>query len=514
MKKAIAYLRCSDPRQDKSIGAQRDEITKRADADGFVIVRWFADDGLSGTRSDRPRYRAMLKASRAGQFRSDGVVRVYLWKLNRLGRNQRATLEALHVLEEVGGLRVVSLTEAESEDAKIRKAFRGFVTLMDELYCDSLAEDVHRGMLSRARQGFWVNGRPPYGYRIQHDEQGKNGRLSVESTEADVVRRAAQLYLGGLGFKAVAARLTREQIPPPSREAKVKTSRPAGMWRSKHVRSMFTNPAYRGSIAYQGQVVCEDAHEAILDGVTWDAIQAICKARYRKPGKAGTLNRGEVGVLRPYMRCGICGGSMKLNRGGRAKSGWIWYYVCQNRAENVESCRGISAKMDHADKVLLEAIEGQLLTPEALDHLIRETIERMGSTADQQALEAREGLQGQLEKLDVQLANITHAVGLGGIRAEDAGRYTAPIHVEHDRITRELAALPEPRPVPRFEDVDRDAFREALVDAWRSKDMGIRRRALDRLIDNIVLEPGSATISYSWKAEPSDYHHHAPYGPL
>ena len=38
-----AYLRCSDPRQDKSIEQQREEILRRAEADGVTIPpgNWF-----------------------------------------------------------------------------------------------------------------------------------------------------------------------------------------------------------------------------------------------------------------------------------------------------------------------------------------------------------------------------------------------------------------------------------------------------------------------------------------
>ena len=45
-----AYLRCSDPRQDKSIEQQRNEVSKRAAADGVTIPDdlWFIDEGLSG----------------------------------------------------------------------------------------------------------------------------------------------------------------------------------------------------------------------------------------------------------------------------------------------------------------------------------------------------------------------------------------------------------------------------------------------------------------------------------
>ena len=38
-----AYLRCSDPRQDKSVQQQKEEIERRAAADGVVIPasNWF-----------------------------------------------------------------------------------------------------------------------------------------------------------------------------------------------------------------------------------------------------------------------------------------------------------------------------------------------------------------------------------------------------------------------------------------------------------------------------------------
>ena len=51
-----AYLRCSDPRQDKSIDQQRVEIERRAAVDGVVIPpeNWFIDEGISG-RSARKR---------------------------------------------------------------------------------------------------------------------------------------------------------------------------------------------------------------------------------------------------------------------------------------------------------------------------------------------------------------------------------------------------------------------------------------------------------------------------
>ena len=63
-----AYLRCSDPRQDKSIDQQRDEITRRAQADGVIIPpeNWFIDEGISGrTAKKRKAYQDLLRAAEA-----------------------------------------------------------------------------------------------------------------------------------------------------------------------------------------------------------------------------------------------------------------------------------------------------------------------------------------------------------------------------------------------------------------------------------------------------------------
>ena len=50
-----AYLRCSDPRQDKSIEQQREEIERRCATEGVVIPpeNWFVDEGLSGRTADK-----------------------------------------------------------------------------------------------------------------------------------------------------------------------------------------------------------------------------------------------------------------------------------------------------------------------------------------------------------------------------------------------------------------------------------------------------------------------------
>ena len=117
-----AYLRCSDPRQDKSIEQQRIEIERRAKADGVVIPaeNWFIDEGFTGRAARKRRaYQAMIRCVEAQKERRRGrqrrlnqrepIERLYVWAFSRLARNMTDCLRALAVLEEAD-IEVVSLT--------------------------------------------------------------------------------------------------------------------------------------------------------------------------------------------------------------------------------------------------------------------------------------------------------------------------------------------------------------------------------------------------------------------
>ena len=92
-----AYLRCSDPRQDKSIDQQREEILRRAEADGVTIPpgNWFIDEGISGRSTKRrasylhliKRAEAQRDAIHAKKKGAPRVDRLYVWAFSRVARN-------------------------------------------------------------------------------------------------------------------------------------------------------------------------------------------------------------------------------------------------------------------------------------------------------------------------------------------------------------------------------------------------------------------------------------------
>ena len=248
-----AYLRCSDPRQDKSIEQQREEILKRASADGVVIPpeNWFVDEGISGrstkNRKSYLRLIARAEAQRDARYAKKKnapapIDRLYVWAVSRVARNMFDCLRALATLDDAE-IRVVSLTEPDAGDKSITKLIRPILAWLNERYSEELSKNVIRGMRSQAEKGYWQYGHAPFGYAVV------DGRLVVtDETRAafEAVQRIFRDYVDGVdGGMRIAERLTREGIQPPAR-ADIDRAYAPGCWRPKHIQNILTSRTYLG----------------------------------------------------------------------------------------------------------------------------------------------------------------------------------------------------------------------------------------------------------------------------
>ena len=82
----------------------------------------------------------------------------------------------------------------------------------------------------------------------------------------------------------------------------------------------------------------------------------------------------------------------------------------------------------------------------------------------------------------------------------------APLRAQRDTAKLQLAALPAQREMPPTDEIDADAFRAAVLEAWAERPMEERRDALGQLVEKITLSPGGVKISYG-------YCHQFPFGP-
>jgi site-specific DNA recombinase len=506
-----AYLRCSDPSQDKSIDQQRQEIERRATAEGVVIPpeNWFIDEGISGRSTKRRNsYRRLIQrgeeqkeAMRLRQMTDRPPVdRLYVWAFSRIARNMFDCLKAIATLDDAE-IDIVSLTEPDVGDKSMRKLIRPILAWLAERYSEELSANVQRGMASQAKKGFWAYGTVSFGYEAVAVEGGKKLVVSEETREDfEVVQRIFRIADEGQdGARRIAERLTREGVKPPSVSHHPREVAP-GMWRARHVHNILKNPVYCGHTKNKGEVVCRDTHEAAVDDETFARILAKRKlrARVRKGGGgngANPLRAGENGVLTPFLRCGSCGGRVTLvastHKGERS-----WRYFCGTRRDNKSACPGISVRVDRLDALVMETIEKKVLAPENVQILLDETLDALAHSDDDHAAAERERLTGQIAELDrkIRLA-ATHAIN-GMMDEADAKAITAPLVAQRETARLHLAALPSQPTTLTADQVSPDLFRDAVLDAWKQRPLEERREALSKVLDRVTLDPGGVHIRY------------------
>jgi len=357
--------------------------------------------------------------------------------------------------------------------------------ILNEEYLVKLRADTHRGLQGRAERGLAAGG-TPYGYRTEEVPSGKvdahgrsipaGYRIVIHEEEAPVVRRIFELYLSGDGFRTIAHRLNRENVPSPRpRGAK----RRGASWSLSAVRVILTNPLYKGEQVWNRSEWIKD-HErgkrrrferpesdwirreapelAIVDRATWDAVRAAMERKrrgyeWRPHGGLVTTHRGAGHpgparhVLSGLLECGVChGGFHAANRAGCYACGWR-----RDRGPEVCSNALRLARVELEARVL-GACRERILTPEgllyAVDRAVAIVRERRRGL-DPSAIKAR------LEEIERELANLRRFAAKTG-RIDEA----ADLHGELDAERRRLHAQLERQPA----EPDRDSLRALLAE--------------------------------------------------
>lgn len=197
MARAIGYIRVSTQGQADdgvSLDAQRAKIATWADLNGYELGEVFADEGISGSKADRPGLADALNAVGRG----DALV---VYSLSRLARSTRHTLEISERLDKIGA-DLVSLSERiDTTSAAGRMVFR-MLAVLAEFERDQTSERTAMALRHKRTQGERV-GSVPYGFDLDAD-----GVHLVENvSEQAVIQQARELHQSGLSLRKIAAEL-------------------------------------------------------------------------------------------------------------------------------------------------------------------------------------------------------------------------------------------------------------------------------------------------------------------
>ena len=206
------YARVSSDRQDVdlSVAAQLRALRDYADKNGYVVVREYVDEAVSGRVDDRPEFNKMIDEARLPEATFSEVL---VWKFSRFTRKREHAVAYKSLLRR-RGVRVVSITE-HTDDTPTGNLAEGIIETVDEFYSEDLATDVRRGMREAASRGFWVSSRTPYGYNRVMVQDGAKERPKLQSDDvtASVVKRIFDMAENGIGMLDIARAINDEDIP-------------------------------------------------------------------------------------------------------------------------------------------------------------------------------------------------------------------------------------------------------------------------------------------------------------
>ena len=171
--RAAIYARVSTERQERqqTIDSQLAALSAWAEQAGHELMAGhvFRDEGYSGSRLDRPGLDALRDAVRDAE-----VDVVAVLSPDRLAR--KYAYQAL-ILEEFrrAGCAIEFLNRTISDDPgdQLLLQIQGAVAEYERAL---LSERFRRGKLQKARAGWFIGGRAPYGYRYLPCRDGAGGR--------------------------------------------------------------------------------------------------------------------------------------------------------------------------------------------------------------------------------------------------------------------------------------------------------------------------------------------------
>ena len=323
--------------ESNSISNQKQMLEDFARRNGLPNPTHFTDDGISGTRFDRPGFLAMMEEVEAGR-----VEAIVIKDMSRLGRDYLKVGQVMEVLRQ-RGVRLIAINDGV-DSLKGDDDFTPFRNIMNEFYARDTSRKIRSVFKSKGMSGKHLTGTVIYGYLW--DE--KREHWLVDEEAAEVVRRIFSLTLEGYGPYQIACKLSAERIEIPvvhlarfnegvNRSKPVKD--PYG-WGSSTIVNILKKREYLGHtinfktrkhfkdkkshyVSEDEWTIFENTHEAIIDQQTFDLAQKIRSNVRRYPN-----GWGEAAPLTGLLYCADCGGKMYVHRTNNGKR--ISQYTCSN----------------------------------------------------------------------------------------------------------------------------------------------------------------------------------------
>ncbi len=355
--------------ESNSITNQKHFLEDYARKNGFVNIRHFTDDGVSGTTFDREGFQSMIAEVEAGN-----VAVIIVKDMSRFGRDYLKVGFYTEVMFKEKGVRFIAINNGIDSSNQQDSDFTPFLNIMNEWYARDSSRKIQAIFKARMQEGKRVSPSVPYGYRRDPDDKQ---HLIVDPEPAAVVRRIFKLVLEGNGVNRIADILCADKILIPSAYAEKyypenqhqKNFHDPFRWTNRAVSCILEKREYIGhtvlgktiSESYKTKkrrqatedelMIFENTHEAIIDEETWNNAQRLIETK-RRPKKNGAPPCRLSGLL----YCSDCGSKLSRRYNSRNQYDADNAYCCSGYRQYTRNCTMHYIRVSVVEKLILETI--------------------------------------------------------------------------------------------------------------------------------------------------------------
>ena len=331
------YVRVSTQEQAQegySIGEQEDRIKKYCSAMRWKVYKVYADPGFSGGSINRPALQQLIQ-----DVKDHRINKVVVYKLDRLSRSQRDTLNLIEDVFNSNQVDFVSMSENFDTSSPFGRATIGILAVFAQLEREQIKERMSMGKDARSKTGKWMGaGKTPIGYDY------KDGELIVNDYEKMQVIKIFNLFLSGASLRKIAVTLNESGL-----------HNKYGKWTNRSVGRVLSSRVYLGEVLFRDQWYPGNHERIIPEDDFKKSMQLLntIKEKYTynlRPGKAKSYLAG-------LLYCEKCGA--KYHKISPAQYS---YYYCASRAGRSQTmikdpnCKNKNWKMEVLDELVFDEI--------------------------------------------------------------------------------------------------------------------------------------------------------------
>lgn len=190
-----------------SIVHQREILSEYARKHGFENIRFYADDGYSGTNFDRPDFQRMMADAQAGLIKT-----IIVKDMSRFGRDYIMVGYYTEILLPQADIRFIAVNDGVDTDNQADNDFTPFRNIINEWYAKDTSKKIRSVLKAKGKAGKHLSVIPPFGYKKDPNDKEK---WIIDEEAAQIVKKIFRMYLDGNTMGGIARKLTEEGIETP-----------------------------------------------------------------------------------------------------------------------------------------------------------------------------------------------------------------------------------------------------------------------------------------------------------